>query len=285
MKLVIVSGMSGSGKSVALNVLEDLGYYCIDNLPLGLIHAFAQQLSTEGYSQLDKFAIGIDARNVAEQLGQFPDILKSLQQLDLQCETYFLQADTEVLIKRFSETRRKHPLSDDQTSLSEALQHEYRLLEPINEMADLLIDTTHTNVHQLRDLIVNRLESKGPRKMSILLLSFGFKYGIPSDADYVFDVRCLPNPHWVPELRTHTGQNQSVIEYLQQHTRVHDMYEDINQFLLRWIPDFIADKRSYMTIAIGCTGGHHRSVYMVERLAKNLRKHHPQLMTRHRELS
>lgn len=284
MKFVIVSGMSGSGKSVALNVLEDLGYYCIDNLPLGLISAFAQQLSGEGYSQLDKFAIGIDARNVAAQLSQFPDILKSLQQMGLQCETYFLQAQSESLIKRFSETRRKHPLSDEQTPLSEALQHEYRLLEPIHDSADLLIDTTHTNVHQLRDIIVNRVESKGARKMSILLLSFGFKHSIPSDADYIFDVRCLPNPHWVPGLRSHTGQDDDVKNYLEQHTSVDDMYDDINQFLLRWIPDFIADNRSYMTIAIGCTGGQHRSVYMTERLAAGLQQHYPQLMTRHREL-
>ena len=285
MKLVIVSGMSGSGKSVALNVLEDLGYYCIDNLPLGLVSAFAQQLSSEGYSQLDKFAIGIDARNVAEQLSQFPDILKTLQQMGLQCETYFLQAQSESLIKRFSETRRKHPLSDEQTPLSEALQHEYRLLEPIHDSADLLIDTTHTNVHQLRDIIVNRVESKGARTMSILLLSFGFKYSIPTDADHIFDVRCLPNPHWVPELRAHTGQDEDVKNYLEQHKSVDEMYQHIIQFLLRWIPDFIADNRSYMTIAIGCTGGQHRSVYLTERLAAGLHEHYPQLMTRHRELS
>lgn len=285
MKLVIVSGMSGSGKSVALNVLEDLGYYCIDNLPLGLISAFAKQLSGDGYSQLDKFAIGIDARNVAEQLAQFPSILESLQQMGLQCETYFLQAQSESLIKRFSETRRKHPLSDEQTPLSEALQHEYRLLEPIHDSADLLIDTTHTNVHQLRDIIGNRVESKGARAMSILLLSFGFKHSIPSDADYIFDVRCLPNPHWVPGLRAHTGQDDDVKDYLEQHQSVDDMYQHINQFLLRWLPDFIADNRSYMTIAIGCTGGQHRSVYMTERLATSLRLHHPHLMIRHRELS
>ena len=285
MKLVIVSGMSGSGKSVALNVLEDLGYYCIDNLPLGLVSAFAQQLNGEAYSQLDKFAIGIDARNVAQQLAQFPDILKSLQQMGLQCETYFLQAQSESLIKRFSESRRKHPLSDEQTPLNEALQHEYRLLEPIHDSADLLIDTTHTNVHQLRDIIVNRVEAKGGRTMSILLLSFGFKHSIPSDADYIFDVRCLPNPHWVPELRALTGQDSDVKRYLEQHKSVDEMYQHISQFLLRWIPDFIEDNRSYMTIAIGCTGGQHRSVYMTERLAENMRLQYPQLMIRHRELT
>lgn len=285
MKLIIVSGMSGSGKSVALNVLEDLGYYCIDNLPLGLISAFAQQLSGEAYAQLDKFAIGIDARNVAGQLAKFPEILKSLQQMGLQCETYFLQAQSESLIKRFSETRRKHPLSDEQTPLNEALKHEYRLLEPIHDSADLLIDTTHTNIHQLRDIIVNRVDSKGIRSMSILLLSFGFKHSIPTDADYIFDVRCLPNPHWIPELRAYTGKDDDVIRYLEQHESVDDMYEDINKFLLRWIPDFIANNRSYMTIGIGCTGGQHRSVYMTERLATNLRKQYPQLMIRHRELS
>lgn len=285
MKLIIVSGMSGSGKSVALNVLEDLGYYCIDNLPLGLISAFALQLSDEAYAQMDKFAIGIDARNVADQLAKFPEVLTSLQQMGIECETFFLQAQSESLVKRFSETRRKHPLSDDQTPLGEALKHEYRLLEPIHDSADLLIDTTHTNIHQLRDIIVNRVASKGSRSMSILLLSFGFKHSTPTDADYIFDVRCLPNPHWIPELRASTGMDANVQDYLEQHKSVADMYEDIRSFLLRWIPEFIANNRSYMTIAIGCTGGQHRSVYMTERLASSLLQQYPQVMIRHRELS
>ena len=285
MKLVIVSGMSGSGKSVALNVLEDQGYYCIDNLPLGLLYAFAEQLQTEQYARLDKFAIGIDARNVPEQLSRFPDIIKSLKDLGLNVETFFLQAKDAILHKRFSETRRKHPLSDDQTPLQEAIQHEQRLLEPIHRSADLLIDTSQTNIHQLRDIILERVATVGKRKMSILLLSFGFKHGIPSDADYVFDVRCLPNPHWIPELRPFTGKDPEIKEYLGKAESVYTMYSQIKDFIEQWLPAFIADNRSYLTIALGCTGGQHRSVYLVEQLAEALRKNYPDLMVRHRELS
>jgi UPF0042 nucleotide-binding protein len=285
MKLVIVSGMSGSGKSVALHVLEDQGYYCIDNLPLGLLYAFAEQLQTEQYARLDKFAIGIDARNMAEQLSRFPDIIKSLKELGLNVETFFLQAKEAILHKRFSETRRKHPLSDEQTPLHEAIQHESRLLEPIHRSADLLIDTSQTNIHQLRDIILERVANVGKRKMSILLLSFGFKHGIPSDADYVFDVRCLPNPHWIPELRPFTGKDPEIKEYLEKAESVYTMYSQIKDFVEQWLPAFIADNRSYLTIALGCTGGQHRSVYLVERLAEALRTNYPDLMVRHRELA
>jgi len=284
MKLVIVSGMSGSGKSVALNVLEDQGYYCIDNLPLGLLYAFAEQLQTEQYARLGKFAIGIDARNMAEQLGRFPDIVQSLKDLGLEVETFFLQAQEGVLHKRFSETRRKHPLSDEQTPLQEAILHESRLLEPIHRSADLLIDTTQTNIHQLRDIILERVANTEHHRMSILLLSFGFKHGIPSDADFVFDLRCLPNPHWIPELRPFTGKDPQIQEYLGKAESVYTMYSQIKDFIEQWLPAFMADNRSYLTIALGCTGGQHRSVYLVEKLAEGLRTGYPDLMVRHREL-
>ncbi|MBD3669383.1 MAG: RNase adapter RapZ [Gammaproteobacteria bacterium] len=285
MKLVIVSGMSGSGKSVALNVLEDQGYYCIDNLPLGLLQAFAEQLKTEPYARMDKFAIGIDARNMAEQLSNFPDVVDTLKSMGLEVEIFFLQAREGILHKRFSETRRKHPLSDDKTSLSEAIKYEQRLLEPVHRSADLLIDTSTTNIHQLRDIILERVVETAKGKMSILLLSFGFKHGIPSDADFVFDVRCLPNPHWIAELRPYTGRDQPVREYLEKSESVYNMFSQIKDFIEQWLPEFMADNRSYMTIALGCTGGQHRSVYLTERLAEALRGNYPELMLRHRELS
>lgn len=284
MNLVIVSGMSGSGKSVALNVLEDQGYYCIDNLPLGLLPAFAEQLQTEQYARVDKFAIGIDARNVTDHLDGFPDMVKSLKAMGLNVETFYLQAEESILHKRFSETRRKHPLSDEQTSLKEAIQHESRLLEPVHRSADLLIDTTQTNIHQLRDILLERIANTERQHMSILLMSFGFKHGIPSDADFVFDVRCLPNPHWIPELRPYTGRDPEIKDYLEKAESVAKMYHQIKDFIGQWMPEFMADNRSYMTIALGCTGGQHRSVYLVERLAGALRDDYPDLMVRHREL-
>ncbi|MBD3610050.1 MAG: RNase adapter RapZ [Gammaproteobacteria bacterium] len=285
MKLLIISGMSGSGKSVALNVLEDIGYLCIDNLPLGLLPSFAKQLGTETYADVDKVAIGIDIRNRGEDLAQFPQLLDSLNMMGLECQTFFLNAKHDILIKRFSETRRKHPLSSEQLPLNEAIEQEFLLLDPVISHADLQIDTSYTTLHQLRRQIIERVNALTHHNMSIQLLSFGFKHGIPTDADFVFDVRCLPNPHWIPELQSLTGRDKGIVDYLSKSDSVNQMQEQLGQFIHNWIPEFKADNRSYLTIAIGCTGGQHRSVYMVEQLGKQLQAQHSDLMIRHRELA
>jgi UPF0042 nucleotide-binding protein len=285
MKLLIISGLSGSGKSIVLHVLEDLGYYCIDNLPTGMLPALADQLQQQLNNKHDFFAVGIDARNLTGDLEQFPTILNDLKNREIHCEVFFLEADDATLLKRFSETRRRHPLSNDEVPLSEAIIQERTLLEPISSTADLLIDTSQTNIHQLRDLIHRRVTSAEQTRLSILFESFGYKHGIPVNADFIFDIRCIPNPHWVPELRALTGHDREVVEYLEQHGDVKRMYQDIRQLLETWIPCFEADNRSYMTVAIGCTGGHHRSVYMVNKLSHYFSKRRDGVLTRHRELS
>jgi len=282
MKLVIVSGLSGSGKSIALQVLEDLEYYCIDNLPINMLEALTNEVIS---AQHEHVAIGIDARNVVSELEFFPQQIKQLRKNNIDCEIFFLEASDAALIKRFSETRRKHPLSSQQTPLNEAVIQERQILEPISSKADLRIDTSSTNVHQLRDLIKARVSKADSKSISIMFESFGFKHGVPIDADFVFDVRCLPNPHWVPELRILTGFDTKVINYLCDDEQVTEMQDDILMFLEKWIPRFEADNRSYMTIAIGCTGGQHRSVYLVNSLAKVLKNKHNNVLSRHREIS
>ncbi len=284
MKLVILTGLSGSGKSIALHTLEDLGYYCIDNLPVSLLEPFATQLPHRQRDAQQQAAVGIDARNDPAALQQFPQILEKLKATGTHCQIIFLQAEQETLFKRFSETRRRHPLTDAKVSLAEAIRMERTLLEPISSNADMHIDTTHTNLHQLRDLVRDRMRGSADT-ISILFQSFGFKHGIPSDADFVFDIRCLPNPHWEPRLRPLTGRDREVVDFLVQHESVHQMVEDLKGFLTRWIPLFEASSRNYMTIAIGCTGGQHRSVYLAERLAAYFRSHRDNVLIRHRELS
>jgi UPF0042 nucleotide-binding protein len=286
MKLVIISGLSGSGKSVALHTLEDIGYYCIDNLPVGLLATFARHLLEENNGRsLDKVAIGIDARNHPEQLQRFSAILGELRNQNIECQIIFLQADDATLLKRFSETRRKHPLSGKGVSLADAITRERELLNSITQNASLFIDTSHTNIHQLRDLIQERVDSVDSRELSLLFESFGFKHGVPGDADFVFDARCLPNPHWDPNLRPLTGRDPAVAEFLDRHDSAQAMFEQIRDFLQFWLPHFKADKRSYLTVAIGCTGGQHRSVYLIERLAACFRVQHQNVALRHRELS
>ena len=284
MKLLIVSGMSGSGKSVALNVLEDLGYYCLDNLPVSLLPEFAERVLVNKQSRVDRAAIGIDARNLTGDLESFPEIIEGLRKRGIECETFFLTADENTLLKRFSETRRRHPLTAKNITLADAIRREGMLLESISASADLRIETSHTNVHQLRDLIVKRLQDAHPRSMSILFESFGFKNAVPIDADFVFDVRCLPNPHWEPALRPFSGLEQPVIEFLEAEPSVNRMLEQMYRFLHDWIPQFEADNRSYMTIAIGCTGGQHRSVYLAEQLARRFQRIRVNIQVRHREL-
>lgn len=285
MKLIIVSGLSGSGKSSALHTLEDLGFYCIDNLPLTLLYQFARQMTRRREAVYQNLAVGIDARNLEEDLQRFPKILKRLRASGFDCELFFFGADDAVLLKRFSETRRKHPLTRSGVSLAEAVRLERQLLEPISMRADMHFDTSRTNIHQLRDLIRERVVGRREGKMSLLFESFGYKHGVPSDADFVFDVRCLPNPHWEPHLRSLTGRDESVQEFLRGQPAVTQMQEDLKAFLSRWIPRFEADNRSYLTVAVGCTGGQHRSVYMVEQLAAHFRYRQEYVLTRHRDLS
>lgn len=283
MKLVIISGRSGSGKSTALNVLEDAGFYCIDNLPAGLLPTLVEQTRSKD-GENSNLGVCIDARNHTEDIASLPSLRKNLPE-NVDTRIVYLDASSPELIKRFSETRRKHPLSNRQTTLREAIDIEAQLLAPIAAIADIQINTNDMSVHDLREIIKKRLcshlESGG---MAILFTSFGFKNGIPVDADTVFDVRCLPNPYWKTELRHLTGQDPVIQEYLQQHPDVEALFDDIRLFLERWLPRFIASNRSYMTISIGCTGGMHRSVYLCERLAKHFSASMDNIQIYHRDL-
>ena len=284
MNMVIISGLSGSGKTIALHTLEDIGFYCIDNLPVGLLEGFANEVRDQQLVSGNKVAVGIDARNHPQQLIRFPEIIAGLNNNETTCKILFLQADDPTLLKRFSETRRKHPLSGVDLPLADAIREERKLLAPIAANADLLIDTSHTNLHQLRDLVRECIGDEENAEFSLLLRSFGYKHGIPADADLVFDARCLPNPHWQANLRNLTGLDKDVIMFLQGENLVQELYNDLDRFLSTWIPRFKADKRSYLSIAIGCTGGQHRSVYLVDRLAKGLGTQAGNVVVRHREL-
>lgn len=291
MRLVIISGRSGSGKSAALNVLEDQGFYCIDNLPLGLLPALTQQAQQQKYRpssetevSLQKLAVSIDARNVAQDMGEFPKILNSIEQGRFIPEVLFLDANKETLMQRFSSTRRKHPLTDSDTSLGEAIEYEHDLLHPISDLADLTLDTTRLSVHELASLIKLRIINKESKDMALLFQSFGFKHGIPIDADLVFDVRNLPNPYWDPSLRQFTGRDPQIIEFLEKESLVQEMLKDIESYLTKWLPSFEQNNRSYMTVAIGCTGGHHRSVFISEALTQFFSAQLENVQVRHREL-
>ncbi len=284
MNMTIISGLSGSGKTIALHTLEDIGFYCIDNLPVGLLDGFASEVRDQRLVSGNKVAVSIDARNRPEQLNRFPEIIAELKSKGTTCKILFLQADDPTLLKRFSETRRKHPLSGIDLPLTDAIHEERKLLAPIAANADLLIDTSHTNLHQLRDLVRECIGEDDDAEFSLLLRSFGYKHGIPADADLVFDARCLPNPHWQANLRNLTGLDKDVIMFLERETMVQELYNHLEQFLSTWIPRFKADNRSYLSIAIGCTGGQHRSVYLVNKLATSLGKQAGDVVVRHREL-
>ncbi len=283
MKLVVVSGYSGAGKSTALNVLEDADYYCIDNLPLTLLNDLVLQ-GINSEQKIEHLAVGIDARNLSENLESFPAIIASIRELGVECDILFLDTLEAILQKRFSETRRKHPLSNVDVSLAEAVRQERKILDAVRECADICIDTSKSNVRELRAVVSERLLQRKRGGLSLLLMSFGFKHGAPADVDFIFDVRCLPNPHWEKNLRSLTGKDQPVADYLSGQLLVEEMLADISQFLERWIPRFEAENRSYMTVAIGCTGGQHRSVYCVEQLNQYFQSQYPDLISRHREL-
>ena len=283
MRLVVLSGLSGSGKSVALNALEDAGHYCIDNIPIALLQSFVDETLPQQDPAFGHVAICADARNAAD-IPRLPVLVQAMRKAGIACEVIFLQANEDVLLSRFSETRRRHPLTTDRVSLTEALEQESRLLAPIADIADLVVDTSAMNVHQLRDLIGNRVASRAEGKLSILLESFGFKHGLPADADFVFDVRCLPNPYWEPALRSLTGRDEPVREFLEKQPQVRAMVEDITAFLQRWIPRYKETQRAYLTVAIGCTGGQHRSVHVAEAVAERLSSGDT-VQTRHPQLS
>ncbi len=285
-EFLFVSGLSGAGKSVALNMLEDLGYYCIDNLPLVLADALNPTELAAGQPRYERVAVGIDARAVSSDIAGFPAQVDRLRDNNPQFVTrvLFFSAQDEVILRRFSETRRKHPLTDKETPLPEAIAKERLLLAPIAEYADLSFDTTHTNLHQLRERIQNSLSPGEGGELSILFQSFGFKFGMPDGLDLVFDVRCLPNPHWEKDLRPLSGFDPAVAEWLEHSSLVMEMFNDISGFLGRWLPRFCEQDRNYVTVGIGCTGGRHRSVYLVERLTQHFAAQYPVVLKRHTEL-
>ncbi|MEZ0121920.1 MAG: RNase adapter RapZ [Candidatus Reddybacter sp.] len=282
-RLIVISGRSGSGKSTALHVLEDVGYTCIDNLPASMLVGLLEQIREHREQDELKIAVGIDARNLLGKLEQLPQILDKLSESGIQCEVLFLDARTSSLIRRFSETRRRHPLSSATVDLKQAIALERELLDPIASIASRHIDTSNMTLHQLRDLIKKQVAPEKGDAMAVVFQSFAFKHGVPSDADFVFDVRCLPNPYWKTELRAFNGNDQPVIEFLDSQTDVAAMLADLNGFLTRWIPRFLATNRSYLTIAIGCTGGQHRSVYIANQLAEQFRPQFNNIHVQHRE--
>lgn len=284
MKIVVVSGLSGSGKSVALGMLEDLDFYCIDNLPLPLLASLKPETLRTRDAEFPLLAVGIDARSRPGDIAIFPKRIEELKAAGLDIEVVFFTADRDVILRRYSETRRKHPLTDADTPLAEAIDRERELLKPISDNADHIIDTSRSNIHQLREMIRQHIQGGDHDSFSVLFQSFGFKYGMPKGVDFVFDVRCLPNPHWEDTLRGQTGRDNEVACFLEAQPETREMLNDITGFLEKWLPKYQAENRAYVTVAIGCTGGKHRSVYLVEKLAEYFRKRYPKTLLRHTEL-
>jgi UPF0042 nucleotide-binding protein len=275
MQLIIVTGLSGSGKSVVLKALEDAGYYCVDNLPATLLPQIYENLN----NSQSRVAISTDTRSGA--LEALPENIEKLKAQGINVKVLFLESTKQALVKRFSETRRRHPLSNDDITLGESIELERKLLAPLSELGHH-IDTSDLSANTLRGWVKDFVAQES-KNITLLFTSFGFKHGIPLDADFVFDVRCLPNPHYDPKLRPMTGRDLPVKAFLEKQPMVHDMYQDIQNFVTRWLPSFIQENRSYLTIAIGCTGGQHRSVHIVEELGKHFSQQQ-QVLIRHREL-
>lgn len=284
MRLILISGQSGAGKSQALRALEDLGFYAVDNLPVRLLPALVEELHGEPGAAIEQAAAVIDVRSPRHDLTDFDSLFQRLGTMGVDAEVVYLGAERDALLERFSETRRRHPLTEGAITLTEALEHETALLEPLRQRAAIRIDTTRTKFHELRTLIQERVARRDVRALSLLLQSFGFKHGTPRGVDMLFDVRCLPNPYWERDLRGLSGRDDAVVAYLGAIPLVREMCDDVSRYLARWIPCFEAEKRAYLTVAVGCTGGRHRSVYVVEHLAQVLRESHPGLIVRHREL-
>ena len=281
MHVVIISGMSGAGKSQALNTLEDQDYYCIDNLPLNMLESL---FSNEWVCSKEKVATGIDVRSGTDELTTLPAIVKSLKER-FRTDLVYLYASKSVIFKRYDETRRKHPLSTPTRGLSAAIHAEYELLKVVRSIADLQLETSTTDIYQLASMIKKRICVLSEKQLSLSFQSFGFKYGAPRDSDFIFDVRCLPNPYWVPELRIKSGQEDAVSKWLDSQPLVQKMYEDIRKLLEDWMPYFVENQRAYLTLSIGCTGGHHRSVYLIDKLAEHFRKNNDvSIIINHREI-
>ena len=283
-RVILVTGLSGSGKSIALQVLEDAGYYCIDNLPVSLFEALVRDITSNPAKARQLTAIGIDARIPGSELDRLPGLIQRLRDHGVDREVVFLDADDSILIQRFSETRRRHPLTADGRTLEQAIQLERETLKPLMDLTRLKIDTTSTTLHELRELIRARVADRASGEMSIMLQSFGFKHGVPRNADFVFDARCLPNPYWHPELRPYTGRDEAVADFLGRDLKVRGMVSHVSDFLSHWVPCFEREGRSYLTIAIGCTGGQHRSVYLVEQLCRFFASQGREVVCSHREL-
>jgi RNase adapter protein RapZ len=279
MNLIVVSGRSGSGKSVALRVLEDLGYYCVDNIPVNLLPALTHTVIND----YDKVAVSLDVRNLPDDPNDVSEILDYLPN-SVALSILYLDATDDDLIRRFSETRRLHPLIKKNIALDQAIALEKKLLEPISSRADLYINTSQLSPHQLADLVRERILGKKTGTMVLVFESFGYKHGIPTDADYVFDARFLPNPFWEKSLKKSTGLNEDVKDFLASQPIVTKFIWQINSFMATWLPHLERNNRTYVTIAIGCTGGKHRSVYIAEMLAKNFRKEREDIQTRHRDI-
>jgi UPF0042 nucleotide-binding protein len=284
MRLVILSGLSGSGKSVALHMLEDLGYYCVDNIPAGHLQSFVRETLLTGDPAYQRMAVGVDARNRPEDIRSVPQIVKKLRAEGIECEIVFLHAEEAVLLKRYSESHRPHPLAGDGRSLKDAIVAERELLGPLADEADMVLDSSRTSVHELRELVRERIHREARVSLSLLFQSFGFRHGIPGDSDFVFDARGLPNPYWEPSLRHLSGKDLAVAKYLEKHELVNRFVADVTGFMDFWIPKFETSNRQYLTVSIGCTGGYHRSVYVVERLAEHFRKHGREVLVRHNGL-
>ena len=280
--LVLVTGLSGGGKSTALRAIEDLGYYCVDNLPAALLPEFATQIK-HGTAIYARVALGIDARSPEQDLREIPAWLEGLSGSGIDCRMLFLDADNKAIIKRFSETRRRHPLTSESRALPQAIERENALLAGLRQRADWVIDTSDTNIHQLRRQVWKCIDA-GNDSMTIVLESFAFKRGVPQDVDFIFDARILPNPHWVDSLRDFSGLDEPVRQWLDQDESVERMITDVLQFLKTWLPEFRHSQRTYVTVGIGCTGGRHRSVYLVDRLAQGLGQDFGAVLIHHREL-
>lgn len=284
MRFVVISGRSGSGKSTALHLLEDEGYTCVDNLPVTLLPAFVAQVSQSSAEAHSKVAVGIDARNIDSDLSRFGRLIEQSALPDLECQIVYLDASDQVLLKRFSETRRKHPLTDKHCGLTEAIAQERKILGPISSMADTTIDTSSLSVHELRSIVKKLVVGSQAVGLALTFVSFGFKHGVPPDADFVFDVRCLPNPYWCQDLRLKSGLEKDVITFLRGQPEVEEMFQNIHDFLVKWVPCFEKSNRSYLTVAIGCTGGMHRSVYLCNRLSDHFAQYYSNVQSRHRQL-
>ncbi len=283
MRSLIVSGRSGSGKSTVLHALEDSGFNCIDNFPASLLVQHVMREAARPVDDVPDLAVCIDVRNSPDELAALPTYIEQLKVEGQEPRLIYLDASDSVLVKRFSDTRRRHPLDAEFSVLKDAIAHEKQILTPIAEMADLRIDTTNRTLHELDVLTKERVAGRSSNDISLLFQSFGYKFGVPIDTDIVFDARCLPNPYWREDLRQFNGLHQRIKLFLDESTVVDDFYEDVCRYLEKWLPIFLDQRRIYVTVGVGCTGGTHRSVYMVERLADHFRARYPDLIVRHRE--